>query len=250
MGRRQAGRDVAAAAAGVSFRVVNPLETLRNELARRTISAASRRREVVPWPVVSVAAYLAASRDTLRHWQMQTAREPTGFALSDASLSFLRELIRDEQPRVLLEFGCGASTLALAAAAAEYGGTVISVEQNAGFVEITQRKLRAARLDARLAHCPLNTSGEYDLGPRFLGSVLGPLRPEFVLVDGPSGGGTVRAASLLAVLPRLAPGALFVLDDALRDGEIGVARRWALERSVRLQGVRLVGHGLLVGRVG
>jgi len=39
-----------------------------------------------------------------------------------------------------------------------------------------------------------------------------------------------------------------VLDDALREAELGVARRWRDEGLLEVEGVVLVGKGLMIGR--
>ena len=54
---------------------------------------------------------------------------------------------------------------------------------------------------------------------------------------------------MVGIRDHLARGAVIVLDDALRDGELDTARRWAAEGWIRIRGVILVDKGLLVAVV-
>ena len=82
--------------------------------------------------------------------------------------------------------------------------------------------------------------------------VLAELRAEpadLVFIDGPgkAGGAFARWAVLLTVLPLLPDGFRFYLDDALSDSALESARLWDELPGVEVEGVALVGHGVLVG---
>jgi hypothetical protein len=61
----------------------------------------------------------------------------------------------------------------------------------------------------------------------------------------------VRLATLPLVQAVLPTGVSvpFFLDDALRDDELAVAKRWAKMPGIELDGIHVVGEGLLAGRV-
>lgn len=131
------------------------------------------------------------------------------------------------RPRLVVEFGMGASTLVLARALAlAGGGTLMSFDQHEDFVEATGRWLADHGLAADLRAVPLRPSPEgwpglwYDHGPL-------PSGIELMVVDGPPWAihpFTRGAADSL--FARIAPGGTVMLDDGTRPGERIVARRW------------------------
>lgn len=131
------------------------------------------------------------------------------------------------RPRLVVEFGTGASTLVLARALQLVGGgTLISFEQHADFVEATRRWLRDYGLDADLRTAPLRRSPDgwpglwYDHGPL-------PASIDLMLVDGPPWTVHPMTRGAAATLfDHVAPGGTIMLDDAARLGERLVARRW------------------------
>jgi hypothetical protein len=80
-------------------------------------------------------------------------------------------------------------------------------------------------------------------------SALDGCRPDFIVIDGPKAESEARLTTLPQVMPSLHPGASFFLDDALRDGEINIAKYWSKLPHVHVIGIALVGKGFLVGRV-
>ncbi len=142
-------------------------------------------------------------------------------------LALVAEHILEHRPRLVVEFGTGASTLIIARALQKAGGgTLISFEQHADFVDATRKWLADYGLEADLRAVPLRPSPGnwpglwYDHGPL-------PENIDLMLVDGPCWivhPLTRGAASSL--FPRIAPGGTVMLDDAARPGERVVARRW------------------------
>jgi len=111
--------------------------------------------------------------------------------------------------------------------------------------------------NVRLVHCPLRRhviEGVeitcYDLSDGFLQAVLKDDRPDFVVIDGPAAEPGARFGILPLVRQFLRPRAWFFMDDALRDGELRAAQLLSQLPYVRVDGVYLVGKGLLVGQVG
>ncbi|HWT12773.1 MAG TPA: class I SAM-dependent methyltransferase [Allosphingosinicella sp.] len=142
-------------------------------------------------------------------------------------LKLLVDHIFEHKPRLVVEFGTGASTLVIARAMQKAGGgTLISCEQHADFVEATRQWLADYGLHADLRTAPLAPSPGgwpglwYDHGPL-------PAGIELMLIDGPPWSVhpfTRGAAETL--FEKVAPGGTVMLDDAARPGERFVARRW------------------------
>ena len=142
-------------------------------------------------------------------------------------LTLLADHIEEKKPKLVVEFGTGASTLVIARALQKAGGgTLISFEQHADFVDATRQWLADYGLAADLRAVPLRPSPEgwpglwYDHGPL-------PRNIELMLVDGPPW--TVHPltrGAAASLFDRIAPGGTVMLDDAARPGERLVARRW------------------------
>lgn len=129
----------------------------------------------------------------------------------------------------VLEFGAGASTRVLARLVAPMGGRVVSVEQDAGWVQRVSEWLIADGTSAHvmLVHAPLETRVVLPATRPVLtypAHVLDALPVwDVALVDGPTGFPDVlsRLGPVAHVVERIGAGAATVafLDDALRDGE-------------------------------
>ena len=144
-------------------------------------------------------------------------------------LALVADHILAHRPKLIVEFGTGASTL-IAARALQIagGGTLISFDQHADFVEGTKRWLADYGLAADLRAVPLRPSADWP-GLWYDHGVL-PGDIDLMLIDGPpwtihplTRGG---ASNLFA---QIAPGGTVILDDAARPGERLVARRWRKE---------------------
>lgn len=142
-------------------------------------------------------------------------------------LTLLTDHILKHRPRVVVEFGTGASTLVIARALRlAGGGRLISFEQHADFVVATRRWLAKHGLEGNIRAVPLKRPQGgwpglwYDHGPL-------PRRIDLMLVDGPPW--TVHPLTRGAaanLFDRIAPGGTILLDDGARPGERLVARRW------------------------
>jgi hypothetical protein len=189
--------------------------------------------------------------------------------LGDASLpasvlNFLERRIRELRPSAVLEFGSGISTACIARFLHELHGRgrapyVVALEEDAVYAEKTARLLASLGLApaARVIHVPvrpIRIDGRetrcYALTDELLEGVLAGASPDLVLVDGPSvpAGGS-RFATLPLARSFLQPGARFFLDDALRDHELEVAVLWRRSPGIVVEGLHLIGKGILAGRV-
>jgi len=255
----------------VPARIQHLLLPLRQRLARR-MHRARFRGERVPLAEAQTRGLPAAvdNRKTVstgaslgnRFLADALAADELGtWALDADTLDFFEREIRSKRPRAILEFGAGVSTLCFVRYMIEAGDRgdgpcVFSIEQNEWQAEKSRRRLAALGWQdrARVLHAPLATQtvGDvsapcYGLTPAALADFLGDVRPDLVLVDGPSGDGLVRFGTLPLVRGHVAPGAAFFLDDALRPEEREVARAWAALPYLRDLQVVLLGKGLLTG---
>lgn len=183
---------------------------------------------------------------------------PVGaWALGPGAIELLGKAVRARQPDLALEFGSGTSTVCIAyflgSAAGKAQPIVVSMDQDADHVARTTERLLAAGLGDRavVLHAPLahtsadgSTFSSYTLPPE-LGAVIGDRRASFVLIDGPAAEAGARYTTVVGAREWLAPGADVFLDDALRDGELDTARRWASTTWLRVQGVVLRDKGVL-----
>lgn len=142
-------------------------------------------------------------------------------------LRLVAEHILRHKPRVVVEFGTGASTLIIAKALEQAGGgTLVSFEQHADFVEATKTWLADHALEADVRAVPLRRSPGGWPGLWYDHGAL-PEAIDLMVIDGPPWSihpFTRGAAETLFHL--VAPGGTVMLDDAARPGERVVARRW------------------------
>lgn len=145
-------------------------------------------------------------------------------------LTLLIEHILKAKPRLVVEFGTGASTLIIARALEMAGGgKLISFEQNKQFVDATREWLAEYGLQADLRAVSLRaTPGRpglwYDHGPI-------PDNVDLMLIDGPPW--TIHPftrAAASTLFDHVTPGGTVLLDDAARPGERLIAGRWRRER--------------------
>jgi predicted O-methyltransferase YrrM len=183
---------------------------------------------------------------------------PVGeWALGPAAIELVGNVVRSRRPEVTLEFGSGTSTVCLAYFTVSYldepPPRVISLDQDARHVARTSELLAVAGLAERavVLHAPLRRQtfdgrsfSTYTLPPVFAHEI-GDRRASFVLVDGPAAESGARYTTVIGAREWLAPGADILLDDALRDGELDTARRWAATDWLRVDGIVLVEKGVL-----
>jgi predicted O-methyltransferase YrrM len=182
-----------------------------------------------PWLLRSLAGGGEAKKQALLHrLDLPPDALPTlGSWKADAGLlTLLADHILAHRPRLVVEFGTGASTLIVAKALQMAGGgTLISFEQHRDFVDATAKWLADHGLRADLRAVPLVPSPNgwpgvwYDHG-RLDGIDL-------LVVDGPPW--TIHPltrGSASSLFPTIRPGGTIVLDDAARPGERLIARRW------------------------
>ena len=183
-----------------------------------------------PWLLRSLhGGKLAAKHDLLDRLQLPDDALPyLGSWKADTGLlKLLVDHILENKPRLVVEFGTGASTLLIARAMKMAGGgTLISFDQHGDFVDATRQWLADYGLVADLRAAPLKPSPDgwpglwYDHGPL-------PGGIDLMLIDGPpwSVHPLTRGAAA-SLFDHIAPGGTVMLDDGARPGERLVARRW------------------------
>jgi predicted O-methyltransferase YrrM len=160
-------------------------------------------------------------RQLVREAQHLAAQEAAGgaenpYALQADTLAFLKALADLLTPRLIVEFGSGASTALFAGWASGHGARLISVEHDRRWFEETRRQLSPAQqavTDLRHAALRLSRGGlraflSYG-GLADLGDAIG--RADLVLIDGPHISG--REPVIHMVLSHCRPGAVVVIDD-------------------------------------
>jgi predicted O-methyltransferase YrrM len=146
-------------------------------------------------------------------------------------LTLVTDHILERRPKLVVEFGTGASTLVIARALQKAGGgRLISFEQHADFVDATRAWLAEYGLEADLRAVPLAPSPEGWPGLWYAHGRL-PRNMDMMLVDGPPW--TIHPmtrGAAASLFDHVAPGGTIFLDDAARPGERMVARRWRKAR--------------------
>lgn len=142
-------------------------------------------------------------------------------------LHLIADTIERERPGRVVEFGIGATSLAIAASLRKWGnGSHTGFDQHADFVTETRGWLAEHSLMADLQHAPLAPSPN---GWPGLWYDTGLLEPgiDLMVIDGPPW--TVHPftrGAAEALFEKLSPGGIVLLDDAARPGERLVARQW------------------------
>jgi len=177
------------------------------------------------------------------------------WALDGDSITFLWNVLQQDRPQVIIECGAGVSTLMFAKGLAEYRSTelsaLLSLEQNLWVKEAVERRLEASGLTncVTVLHAPVSKEGDYRFDSDELSEHLGSKKADWLIIDGPAGPEGCRASTLPFLARFCRPGARWFLDDAFRDGELGVLNDWAGLTEIAVEGVYPIGKGLGTGIV-
>ena len=142
-------------------------------------------------------------------------------------LTLVVDHIFEHKPRLVVEFGAGASTFVLARALQKAGGgRLISFDQHADFVYATRQWLAEFGLKAEMHAVALRPSPHgwpglwYDHGPL-------PDGIDLMLIDGPPWSiHPFTRGGAEALFDKVSRGGTVMLDDGARPGERFVARKW------------------------
>ena len=128
----------------------------------------------------------------------------------------------------ILECGSGLSTLLLGMMAARRGTEVWSMEHHPEWFDRVKKQLARHRLPVNLVLAPLRDYGAFTWYDPPLDRL--PDRFALVICDGPPGdtpGGRYGLAPIMK--ERLGPGTVILLDDADREEELAIIRKWQRE---------------------
>ena len=155
-----------------------------------------------------------------------------GWQLSSQAVQEIVRHILLNRPKVVVECGCGASTMWIARALTRVGeGRLFSLENLEDWVGIVSGMLDYEGLkSAKVRHAPLVpfTSGDTEQ-PWYTTTVLDDVEQiDLLIVDGPPGNTSklARYPALPALRDKLRPGATVMLDDCHRWAEKETVRRW------------------------
>jgi hypothetical protein len=162
-----------------------------------------------------------------------------GSALAPSALVHVLNEIQINRRNFCVEFGSGLSTIYIAKILERSGGRLISFESDSGWAELVRAWLVEFGLTgvAEVVMAPLEVTSSnaapgaqwYDEG--VVSSRLDGCTVDCVLVDGPPAYHAQNRLARYPALPilqsRLAPRCVVFLDDADREGEQEVLRRWA-----------------------
>jgi predicted O-methyltransferase YrrM len=172
------------------------------------------------------------------------------WVLDAATIEAVWSLLQRDQPETILECGSGVSTIMFAEFLAEQQHAaprrqrVISLEQDTEWVNHTRERLGALDLAdyATVLHVPISSRGIYQIDCDALQTILRGYSADWLFIDGPSGPEGCRRWTLSQLWHLARPGARWLLDDALRDGELNFLRDWP-----DVAGIWPIGKGLATG---
>ena len=229
-------------------------------LRRRAAACASGADPLAP-PVAMPRTYSSTARP-----EIAAVLEglPLGeWSMTVAAIDFLLNRVEHIRPQAILEFGSGASTLAMASMMRRLHGAsktphIFSVDQSPQYVQQIESRLRFHGLheSVRFMTAPVISqviqdvrTDCYQCHDQDLHEFLGPSRPDFVIVDGPAADYGGRFGTIPLVRNMLSDHAWIYMDDALRDSELSIADWWDRLGYVKDCGVLWLGKGLLSARL-
>jgi predicted O-methyltransferase YrrM len=157
------------------------------------------------------------------------------YALDVRSLAHLVDLVSAKRPALVVELGSGTSTVYLGYLLAQWGGRLVSFDHDEYYAARTRAEVARhgleGHVEVRLAPLAEQSIGGSDALWYDLTAFEGLDAVDVLLVDGPPGhvAPKVRQHALPALIERLSPGALVLLDDAPRPDEEEIARTWREE---------------------
>jgi len=156
-----------------------------------------------------------------------------GWAVSPDHANIIISAILDRKPKVILECGCGVSTILMSYCVKDRGeGHIWSIDHDEGYAKATRENLKSHQLEdvATIIHAPLkevSIKGEsrlwYDPAcTEEIGAI------DLLVVDGPPRKiqELIRYPALPLLIGRLSENAVIILDDASREDEKKTVEAW------------------------
>lgn len=169
-------------------------------------------------------------------------------------LNFLWVELDIHKPKVILEFGSGTSTklfFKYFSKQTDQKYTLITIDQDKDFLNKTINDLGAVSPNTSFypALCPLIKTG-YKIDCNYLNDIIKKFgKIDMILIDGPSGGWMIRENTLPSILEFCNKGAKWYLDDAFRDSEMEILRKWKRQPLIKMKGILNYGKGLAIGYI-
>jgi hypothetical protein len=175
------------------------------------------------------------------------------WALDAESINYLWNRIIQEHPKYILEFGSGISTMILAKYASTYQTDckIISIEQSEVIREKVLKRLEYENLSSKvnILVCDLSTEGRLSIDEKTINKILGNEKLDWVLIDGPFGPDGCRVWTLTDIIDFCKLGTTWFMDDSFRDKELEILSNWAVNISIRVDGIIPIGKGLGAGTI-
>jgi len=167
-------------------------------------------------------------------------------AISPDFAKILVKLIKEKQPGTIVELGSGVSTIISGYALNENGkGKIVSLEEDSTFAKVTKENITRHNLvkTARVVYAPLKDKTInkkkwqwYDTSKLKVRSI------DMLVVDGPQQYGRkermVRYPALPALFKLLSKNAIILVDDAAREDEKKIIKKWIKEYKLTCQYIK------------
>lgn len=175
------------------------------------------------------------------------------WAIDQRGVDFLWDMLMKLNPKAIVEFGSGVSTLVIACWIAHHAKgkcSFVSVEQDALEKERTYERLTDKGLQdyVDIVHLPVDKLGKYCQNEQKRKEVFESAKFDLVFVDGPSGPPGCRMQTLPMVLPFCRDKGVWILHDAIRDEEIDIVQQWSSLPGVVFKGFYMLGQGIGIGK--
>lgn len=242
-------KEIASDNAAARERLQGQVEQLQQEVAslRTLLNVQDERNQRKLRAGLSSAVNLLS---VLPHLKLEGVLPPfphQGFEVTGELAAYLFRQVRRHRPKLIFELGSGSSTVLLAASARANGmGRVISIEHDHKHRLRTKQFLKQTDLLdwVEQVEVPLveQQFGALKLRWYDLAGFLRGLseKIDFLFVDGPPGKiqALSRYPALPVLIPHLAPNALILVDDGLREDEARIIDLWR-ELDVSFEAERL-----------
>ncbi|GAA5036475.1 hypothetical protein GCM10011506_30410 [Marivirga lumbricoides] len=167
-------------------------------------------------------------------------------------LNFLWEELNHHKPNVIFEFGSGTSTVLFMHYFSKYpttNFTLYTIDQDNSFLSKTIESIHVPKnVDFKPIYVEVDKEG-FKLEELISKNIFANIELEFILIDAPFGGWMIRKNTIPSILKYCANKAVWFLDDAFRDSEIQILRKWKSMKSIKIEGIINIGKGLGKGLV-
>lgn len=177
-----------------------------------------------------------------------------GWSIDTFLGKFLVQHLVEHRPKCIVELGSGSSTTLIARTLHLMGINNcehVAVDHEAKYLAISRDYARLNGLEDRVTwlECPLQHYEKLD--KLWYGGIVEKLagkKIDLLIIDGPPGSlqPMSRFPALPLLLPFMSEHCTLVLDDAIRDEEQEIARRWVAENPMFSVELLLDGHGMAV----